>query len=108
MKNQGQRIDDMKKPFFLSTKGAKGRYENREVYKKVFNLRFAECTKFTNEKVKIWTTEEVSKFRDEVKAYSSNCSRFASGLRKFIEWAVTGKSDKGYESIFKGWMTEVE
>lgn len=109
VKAQGQRIDNIKKPTLSSSKKTKENYKNKETYKKVFNLRFAEFAKFTNDKIKIRTAKEVSKFRDEVNAYSSNCARFAGGLVEFVEWAVAGKSiDKITESIFKDWMKEVQ
>ncbi|MBN9342813.1 MAG: hypothetical protein BGO76_07610 [Caedibacter sp. 38-128] len=109
VKAQGQRIDNIKKPTLLSSKKTKENYKNKEVYKRAFNLRFAEFTKFTGDKIKIRTAKEPSKFRDEVNAYSSNCTRFAGGLVQFVDWAVAGKPiDKISETIFKDWMIEAK
>ncbi|AIL12398.1 hypothetical protein IM40_00885 [Candidatus Paracaedimonas acanthamoebae] len=107
VKEQGKRLDNIKKPRLIDSQKAKKAYKNKEVYKKVFNLRFAQFAEFTNDKTKIRTAKEVSKFQEEINAYSSNCARFAGGLVEFVEWAVTGKpKEKGYERIFKRWIEE--
>jgi hypothetical protein len=109
VKVQGQRIDNIKKPSLFGSKASKNAYKEKEKYKKVFNLRFAEFTKFSNEKIKIRTAKNPSELRDLVAAYSSNCARFAGGLVEFVEWAVTEKStDKISETIFKDWMKDVK
>lgn len=108
-KEQGKRLDNIKKSNFLSSKKSKEAYKNKEAYKAVFNLRLAEFTKFTNDKIKIRAAKEASKFRDEVNAYSSNCSRFAGGLVEFVDWAITGKvTNKISETIFKDWMKDAK
>jgi hypothetical protein len=107
VKIQGQRFDTMKKPSLVASKTAKEAYKNKELYKQVFNQRFAEFATFTNDKIKVRTAPTVQKLQEEVAAYSSNCSRFAAGLANFVEWAVTGTSkEKGYEVIFKDWVKE--
>ncbi|OJX11367.1 MAG: hypothetical protein BGO77_06715 [Caedibacter sp. 37-49] len=105
VKEQGKQFDNIKKPSLFSSEKLKKAYQG----KKVFNLRFAEFTKFTNEKIKIRTVRTPSDLRDAVAAYSSNCTRFSDGLTKFVDWVIKGKPiDKISETIFKDWMKEAK
>lgn len=103
---QGARFDSVKKPTLLSSTKTKEAYKNLEVNKAAYNLRMAEFTQFTNDKIKIRTAKSLNDLRDQVAAYSSNCARFASGLAGFVEWAVTGQGPAGFEGIYKDWQNE--
>lgn len=98
----------IKKPGIFASKKKKNLYKNRSVNEKVYDLRFGEFVRFTNEKIQIRTSTDKADLRDKVAAYSSNCSRFSTGLSGFVTWATTGTGPKGYETIYKDWVKEVK
>lgn len=100
------KFDEVKKPGPFSSSKTKTAYKNLAINKKAFDIQFAEFTKFTNEKIKLRTAKTVSKLRDDVAAYSSNCSRFSSGIAGFVKWATTGQGPAGFEKIYQGWQDE--
>lgn len=101
------KFDDVKKPGLLSSQKKEVAYKNLEANRKAFDLQFSDFTRFTNEKINIRTAKALSDLRDKVAAYSSNCSRFASGLAGFVEWATTGEaSSAGFAKLYKGWQNE--
>lgn len=75
-------------------------------YKKAFDIQFTTFTQFINEKIKLRTAKTVNSLRDGVAAYSSNCSRFSSGIAGFVEWATTGQGPAGFEKIYQEWQDE--
>jgi hypothetical protein len=101
------KFDQLKKPGSFSSQKKKDTYENLNVNKRAFDIQLSEFTRFTNnEKINIRTAKSVSKLRDKVVAYSSNCSRFASGLEGFVKWATNKEGPAGYESIYKDWQND--
>lgn len=102
------RLDTMKKPGIFASKAQKNAYANKDLYKKVFDSRFEEFTRFTNDKIKIRTQKDFVKLRDEIAAYTSNCARFSAGLVGFIDWATTGKAAPGFERIYNNMVDEVK
>ena len=112
-KNQRDRLNNVKKPNIFASKKMKMDYENLlnrlPLNLKTFDINFSEFTKFTNEKIGIRTAKTVEKLQEAIAAYSSNCTRFSSGLSKFVEWARTGEGKAGgYESIFRDWQKDAE
>lgn len=108
IKQDRSKLDSIKKPSLMASKKDKEFYKKIEIDKKAFDMQFAEFVKFTNEKIGIRTAKNSTKLRDSAAAYSSNCTRFADGLEGFITWAMTDKSPKGYEIIYKGWHEEAK
>ncbi len=105
VKEQGKQFDNIKKPSLFSSEKLKKAYQG----KKVFNLRFVELTKFTNDKIQIRTARDASELRNAVAAYSSNCARFNKGLTEFVDWVIKGKPvDKITEATFRYWMKDAK
>jgi len=104
VKNLSSRFDQVKKPSMIAPEKQKNAYYNLAITRKVFEIRLAEFSTFTNDKIKIRNAPTVRKLQEEIAAYSSNCTRFAAGLERFVEWATTGN---GYEVSFQDWVNEV-
>lgn len=100
------KFDRVKKPGPFSSSRIKTAYKNLTINKKAFDIQFSEFTKFTNEKIKLRTAKTASKLRDDAAAYSSNCSRFSSGIAGFVEWSTTGQGPNGFEKIYQRWQDE--
>ena len=108
-KDQRIRLSNLKKPTLLSSKKKKELYKNKELNLKVFDIRFGEFTRLTNEKIAIRTAKTVPELKSTVDAYSSNCSRFSAGIANFIEWAVGGENLRpGFDINYKDWQDEVK
>tara|TARA_R110002095_G_scaffold98842_3_gene86836 strand:+ start:2874 stop:3341 length:468 start_codon:yes stop_codon:yes gene_type:complete len=105
-KDERKRFSKVKKPFLFASTKKKIAYKNLALNLKTFDINFAEFTRFTNSKIQVRTAKTPSQLRDEVTAYSSNCSRFASGLAGFVQWATTGKGPAGFDKIYQEWQKE--
>jgi hypothetical protein len=90
-------------------KGPSPQFNNLAWSLGAFAIQFAEFRRFfDNESEKINKATTAEALRDLVAAYTSNCSRFSSGLLGFADWAITGKGPSGFDKIYEGWQNEAK
>lgn len=106
VKNSRSKIVDLKKPSFWSSSKVKDAYKNKDLHLKTFDKQMVDFTRLVNEKINLRTATSAEKLQDLSQPYSSNCSRFATGIAGFTQWATTGIAPTGYESIYKDWVKD--
>jgi|GEM_PF-4646511 len=109
VKAHGNKLNNFSVPLKLRLKRSSKNYQN------AFNQNFDEFSNFTNSKINIraaYTSTDakvIKNFPDNVNAYSSNCSRFADGLIKYVDWVLSGEKDNAsYAVIFEGWLKDAK
>ncbi len=107
VKNSRNKIVDLKKPALWASSKLKDAYKNKDLHLKTFDRQMVDFNRLVNEKIALRTAISAEKLQDLSQPYSSNCSRFATGIAGFAQWASTGIAPAGYESIYKDWVKDV-
>lgn len=107
VKNSRNKIVNLKKPSLWASSKVKDAYKNKDINLKTFDIQMVDFNRLVNEKIGLRTATTAEKLKDLSQSYSSNCSRFATGIAGFVQWATTGVAPIGYENIYKDWVEDV-